>query len=185
MSKRSREELLRFLDYVRAKGLMSPATVEARKASANKVLAILDEQEASDVTVLDLDSVVERFSNLHGKSYTPDSLRTYRSRTKSAIEDFSRYLDNPLAFKPGVQKRDKRTEANGGKSASPPKPTAQQPQAQSAQERIAVAPAASDTILPIPLRADLTVYIQGLPFDLTAAEARKLAAVVQAMALGE
>jgi len=67
MSNRSREELLRFLDYLRAKGLMSPATVEARKASANKVLAILDEDEAEDVTRIDIDHVVDRFSNLHGK----------------------------------------------------------------------------------------------------------------------
>jgi len=35
--------------------------------------------------------------------------------------------------------------------------------------------------VPIPLRPDLTVYIQGLPFDLTDPEARKLAAVVMAL----
>jgi len=42
---------------------------------------------------------------------------------------------------------------------------------------------ASSHILPIPIRADLTIYIQGLPFDLTEAEARKIAGVVSAMAL--
>ena len=40
----------------------------------------------------------------------------------------------------------------------------------------------SDTIIPIPLRADLTVFIQGLPIDLTEAEAEKIARVVKAMA---
>src|SRR4051794_23667750 len=112
MSQRSREELFRFLDYVRAKGLMSPNTVESWKASTNKVLGILDAEEAEDVTKLDLDEVVHRFSNLHGQKYTPDSLRSYKSRTKSAIENFARYLDNPLAFKPGIQRREKKP-ANG------------------------------------------------------------------------
>jgi hypothetical protein len=38
--------------------------------------------------------------------------------------------------------------------------------------------------LPIPLRADLTVHVQGLPFE-TPAEAKKIAAVIQAMAMVE
>jgi hypothetical protein len=40
---------------------------------------------------------------------------------------------------------------------------------------------AASNILPIAIRADLTIYIQGLPFDLSEAEARKIAAVVTAM----
>lgn len=43
-------------------------------------------------------------------------------------------------------------------------------------------PAALVTITPIPIRADLTVKIQGIPLDLTKAEAEKIARVVEAMA---
>lgn len=185
MGQRSRDELLRFLDYVRAKGLMSPATVEARKASANKVLGILDNEEADDVTKLDLDEVVHRFQNLHGQKYTPDSLRSYKSRTKSAIDDFARYLENPLAFKPGVQRRDKKP-SNGlaqkkvhhleAQGVATPSPVIDRP---------TMMPSASSSILPIPLRADLTVHVQGLPYDLTPAEAKKIASVIQAMAMIE
>ncbi len=39
------------------------------------------------------------------------------------------------------------------------------------------------SILPIPIRPDLTVKIQGLPYDLTVHEANKIANVVKAMAL--
>lgn len=185
MGQRSREELFRFLDYVRAKGLMSPNTVESRKASANKVLGILDAEEAEDVTKLNLDEVVHRFNNLHGQKYTPDSLRSYKSRTKSAIDDFTRYLENPMAFKPGVQRREKK-QANGpaqkkvhhlhapNVSTAPP-----------VADRPTLMPAASSNILPIPLRVDLTIHVQGLPFDLTQAEAKKIAAVIQAMAMIE
>lgn len=185
MGQRSREELFRFLDYVRAKGLMSPNTVESRKASANKVLGILDDEEAEDVTKLDLDEVVHRFGNLHGQKYTPDSLRSYKSRTKSAIEDFARYLENPLAFKPGVQRREKKG-SNGAPQKRTPHLVAQSAGTSApVTERPAIVPAASSTILPIPLRADLTVHVQGLPFDLTPAEAKKIAAVIQAMAMVE
>ena len=102
---RSRAELIKFLNYVGAKGLLSPATAESRKASVNKVLGILTDQEAEDVAQLDLDEVVRRFANLHGQAYTADSLRTYKSRTKSSIDDFIRYVENPMAFKVGGSKR--------------------------------------------------------------------------------
>lgn len=181
-SGRTREDLAEFLNYLANKGLMAGATVAARKAAASKILGILDEDEAADVTAINIDDVVDRFGRLHGKNYTTDSLLTYRSRLKSAISDFKSYSDNPLAFRPNSQTRDK----SNGKE---PKDRAQAP---SRSERIetrpepprpSTVPIASSHILPIPLRADLTVYIQGLPFDLTEAEARKIAGVVSAMAL--
>jgi hypothetical protein len=39
-----------------------------------------------------------------------------------------------------------------------------------------------DTILPIPIRVSTTVYVQGLPLDLTADEARKVCTVIMAFA---
>jgi hypothetical protein len=39
------------------------------------------------------------------------------------------------------------------------------------------------SILPIPIRPDLTIYVRGLPYDLKEAEADKIAAAVQAMAM--
>lgn len=39
-----------------------------------------------------------------------------------------------------------------------------------------------DTILPIPIRRDVVVRVQGLPLDLTRAEADRLGAIVMAMA---
>lgn len=176
---RSRDELLKFLNYVGAKGLLSPATAESRKASVNKVLGILSDDEADDVGKLDLDEVVRRFANLHGQGYTADSLRTYKSRTKSSIEDFLRYVDNPMAFKVGGAKRTPR--------AKPPKEIETQSAPTTRSETHSpgpiVTPSAGSGIIPVALRADLTVHIQGLPFDLTEREARKIANVVLAMAM--
>lgn len=176
---RSREELLKFLSYVGSKGLLSPATAESRKASVNKVLGILSDDEACDVSKIDLDEVTRRFANLHGQGYTADSLRTYKSRAKSSIDDFLRYVENPLAFKVGGAKRPPRA-----KSIKDNPSDIAQIQLPGGQP-VTTTPSASSGIVPIPLRADLTVYVQGLPFDLTAREAKKIANVILAMSMDE
>ena len=98
MANLSRTALLEFIDYLANKGLMNKTTASARKAAANRVLGILDDAEANDVSKIDLDEVMTRFHNLEGAKFTPDSLNTYKSRLKSAIEDFVRYQRDPLEF---------------------------------------------------------------------------------------
>ena len=102
---KSREAAIQFLEYLEKKGLMAPATARARKAALSMVLGILDPQEAQDVTSINFDDVMNRFQNLQGKTYTPESLRAYKSRARSALDDFASYVENPLAFKPNVQVR--------------------------------------------------------------------------------
>lgn len=174
---RSRQKLLEFLDYLGEKGLMAKATIAARKAAAGKVLGILSDEEARDVTKLNLDEVMTRFHNLEGKGYTPGSLSTYLSRVKSAVDDFKTYLENPLGFKPSVQTRDKR-KPEGKKEGSTPTHDEQR----LSVERQEVRAPLSSSILPIPIRPDTTVFVQGLPYDLTEAEAGKIANVIRAMA---
>lgn len=176
MNERSREKLLEFLDYLASKGLMAGATVSARKAAVNKVLGILPDEEASDVTQLDLDGVMRRFQNLEGKNYTPGSLQTYLSRTKSAVDDFQNYLRNPLAFRPRVQTRERpKSETKLESSTSTPSGV----EHSGAERQLAKVPLSS-SILPIQIRPDTTVFIQGLPYDLTEGEATKISNVIRA-----
>jgi hypothetical protein len=180
-SKRSREAALDFLEYLAQKGLMAPATARARKASLNAVLGILDDNEAQDVTVINLDEVMKRFGHLQGKDYTPKSLTTYKSRVRSALDDFASYVDNPLAFKPTVQTRERKSSA-ASTSGAASNDSGVPPAATFRNQIPAVAGRMASSILPIPIRADLTIYVQGLPYDLTPIEAKKIASVVQAMA---
>ncbi|PTE09906.1 hypothetical protein C9427_14690 [Mesorhizobium helmanticense] len=160
---------------------MNTTTARSRKASANKVLSILEKDEAEDVTILDLDQLLVRFSNISGSNYTPDSLNTYKSRIKSAIDDFKNYLDNPMSFRPSIQ-------ASGRKSSERPKSVnaTDSKSLDEAPQKIfanfSAAPPTSVSILPIPIRPDLTIQVQGLPYDLTPAEANKIANVIRAMA---
>jgi hypothetical protein len=175
---RSREALGEFLDYLADKGLMAKATALARKAAASQILGILDSTEANDVTTIDVDDVVTRFGHLHGKQYTPQSLTTYKSRLRSALKDFQSYLSNPLAFRPSVQSRE-RPASKVAKNVS----ESIKIESRAEPSKSHSPPIAAVNIVPIPIRPDLTIYIQGLPFDLSEAEARKIAAVVSAMAL--
>ena len=158
---RSREALGRFLDFLGEKGMMAPATAQTRKASALKLLSILDAQEAADVTTVDVDDLVRRFHNLHGQKYNPTSVRTYRSRLQSALTDFQSYLKDPLSFKPSAQARERaprarRDNGNLGDVARAEMPTE--------PARPAPPPVmAGMNVMPIPIRADLTILIHGLP----------------------
>tara|TARA_R110002167_G_scaffold28513_1_gene95772 strand:+ start:1064 stop:1630 length:567 start_codon:yes stop_codon:yes gene_type:complete len=182
---RSTTDLLKFLDYLAEKGLMPAATAAARKASANKMLAVLSDEEARDVTTIDMDDVALRFHNKNGQQYTPGSIQTYKSRVTSSIDDFRAYLTNPLGFRTSSKPR-QRTRSTKDKPAAPsgePSTNSAQepPQAQSPAPSVSSGPSLS--ILPVALRPDLTIQIAGLPFDLTKAEAQKLANIILAHAV--
>lgn len=180
-SGRSREDLFNFLDYLATKGLIPAATARARKASAKQVLAMLDEDEARDVLALDLDLLMHRFSTKHGQQYTPNSVRDYGSRLRSSIEDFRSYTENPLGFRIPGRARQKPTESSGRQTGKKPS-LKQESSAPSGPSMQVSTPSSQANILPIPLRADLIVQIAGLPFDLTAAEAKKIANIILAHA---
>lgn len=182
MNEKSLEGLIDFLDYTAKKGLTPKNTAASRKAAVSKVFGVLDPEERGDVTALDLDDVMNRFFNLQGKDYKPDSLGVYRSRVGRAIEDYKRYLDDPAGFKPGRQL--KKLKPTATRSEAPTNKTKRARDAESLrQEQVHQPVTASANVFPIPIRPNVVVRINGLPFDLSPAEAEKIANVVKAMAM--
>jgi hypothetical protein len=180
---RSTADLLKFLDYLAEKGLMPAATAASRKASANKMLAVLSEDEARDVTVVDMDDVALRFHNLNGQQYTPGSIQTYKSRVGSAIDDFRAYLANPLGFRSSSKPRQRsRPPKEAVVMSSVGKAHGTSTVTAVAQPVSSASLPSGPNILPIPLRPELTIQIAGLPFDLTPAEAKKIANIILAHA---
>jgi hypothetical protein len=178
---RSLAALLAFLDWLGTKGLMARNTAFGRKAACSNMLGVLDPEEQEDVTQVDIDSVSKRFANLHGKRYTPKSLQVYEGRVRRSIDDFKRYLDDPSNFK-----------VNGGVARTKSSGVAQRQKGQEPEAAVPDTPtivaavgSSTATVYPIPIRADLVVRIHGLPYDLTKAEAEKIANVVKAMAASE
>lgn len=181
MTDKSLNALIEFLEWTAEKGLMAKNTVGGRKAAVAAVLGVLDPEEKGDVTAIDLDSAMTRFVNLQGKKYNTSSLNVYRSRTNAAINDFQKWLSDPLAFKPQGNKVERKP---AGKVAKAPKsvPVRDASTDHYVSSPVA-APQASANVFPIPIRDSVVVRIHGLPFDLTTAEAEKIANVVKAMAM--
>jgi hypothetical protein len=158
------------------KGMIPANTASARKAAANKVLALLSEEEAQDVTTLDVDETIRRFGNKFRAEYTPESLQSYASRLRSSIDDFKRHCDDPLSFKPGIARRLPRKSREPGSATRDITVTGNPGSSQ-------LRPIAAAQILPIAVRPDLVVQIAGLPHDLTTAEAQRIANIILAHAL--
>jgi hypothetical protein len=172
---RSREELLKFLGNMGRKGMIPANTASARKAAVNKVLSMLNDEEAQDVTSIDVDETIRRFGNRYRSEYTPESLQSYASRLRSSVDDFKRHCDDPLNFKPGMTKRILRKPRDGGSSSREIVRASTESPAHSR-------PVAAVQILPITVRPDLVVQIAGLPHDLTQAEAQRIANIILAHA---
>lgn len=181
MSDKSLNALIGFLDWTAEKGLMAKNTVGGRKAAVTAVLGILDPEEKGDVTTVDLDSAMTRFINLQGKKYNTSSLNVYKSRTNAAINDFRNWVNDPLAFRLQANKSEKPQ----NKPVKSNKPSVGKEYQEDHQSGSVVAPShqASANVFPIPIRENVVVRIHGLPFDLSTAEAEKIANVVKAMAM--
>lgn len=183
---RSRDDFIRFLEYLGDKGMVPQATASARRTAAFKVLSVLSDDEAQDIIGLDIDHVMSRFDNLNPRQYTPESLQSYRSRLKTALEDFRAYSENPVSFKPNGKARQRPKQGSVVPATSSKKSQAVLHATQSSG--FSNSPAVdlpNVSQLPIQLRQSLIVRIFGLPFDLTKQEAQKIANIVLAHAAPE
>lgn len=182
MNDKSLNSLVEFLDWTAEKGLMAKNTVGGRKAAVSAVLGVLAPEEKSDVTAVDLDGAMARFVNLQGKKYNTSSLNVYKSRVNAALNDFRAWLTDPLAFKPHLAKAEKKPAAKAAKSAPAAQTTSGADNGGHAGAHTAPYQTTAN-VFPIPIRENVVVRIHNLPFDLTPAEAEKIASVVKAMAM--
>jgi hypothetical protein len=171
------QELNKFLDYLRAKGLMKAESVAARRAAVNSILGILTPEEAKDVRDLNLDDVVVRFANLKGSGFKPESIRVYKSRVSASIADFLDYRKNPVTFK---------ASGSGQRVSSSPKRESKDEKGSVAKNKNEASErsefTADEVVFPIPLRPNLVVKLVGVPGDLSKREASKISAVIMALA---
>lgn len=180
----SGKDVQAFLEYLADKGLAKAGTMQARRIAVGRVMETVGEEEFSDVRKIDVEHIMQRFHNLEGAKFTPESLRTYKSRVSTAIADFLRYKENPAGFKMAGQRTTR-------KPAEPQRPKADAVKADPQEMPVEAAPldkkaALVDALdLPIPIRTDVVVRVSGLPHDLKSAEAQKIANVIVAMAIIE
>lgn len=114
----SRDDLFNFLDFAGEKGLLKKTTASARRDASKIILGILDDNEATDLSKVDLEKVIQRHRNLATGKIRPNTLAAYESRTRTAVSDFLQYVKNPAAWKPSTRQRAGRAGAPSATKAS-------------------------------------------------------------------
>lgn len=107
----TRDGLINFLEFAGRRGLINKGTAGARIIACNTILGILDETEASDLSKIDIEAVIQRHRNIAAGKISPTTLKTYESRVRIALNDFIEYTKDPSSWKPGIQQRPSRAGA--------------------------------------------------------------------------
>ncbi len=174
----SKTSLKTFLDVVSAKGLVNANTVNGWKAAFTRILE--DEADATDVRVIDLKTAIRRYNNGHPGVLSPASLRQYEQRLAVVIEEFTKYQDDPGAYK-GRGRHP--TAASGAGKKTDKTGTAKIVEGSdvvSAAGTITPAVAAGLSYA-FPMRADFLAQVV-VPRDMTSNEARRLTRFIMTLA---
>ncbi len=172
----SQSAFLEFLRLGAVTGITNPATARSRKLAAEQLLVQLKPHERLDLRLLDVDELCTRFHKLQGSTIRPESIQLYNDRLVSGLKDFVTWTSDPGNFQ-SVEGKQKEAVAVAARDS--------EDQAQAREELVLNPPRSPHDIFPVPLREDLVVYLQNIPLDMTSSEARKIAAVVQALAVPE
>ena len=179
--------VLEFHDYCADKGLMKANTANARKAAIWQILEGFGPEE--DLSGIDVPSEVLKYNNRHPGKLSPDSLTAYQQRVILAIEEFKKYLANPLTYKGIVG----RTPAVGSSKANVKtkgvlvdaariEPGAAVVEAPTPPKHATSAVTDTSLMMPFPLRPTFLAQLI-IPRNLSKDEANRLCAFIQALAV--
>jgi hypothetical protein len=171
-------DVIEFLTFAPSKGMMNRNTAGALRAAVREVISTIDGTgwEIVDIESIDVADYLSRFERLSTGRYKPDSLTTYKSRFKNAIEMFRQYKANPSGWRYKPERpyatRHKATSLDRGHAKAAPSVSS-----------AVIAQVAEGLIpYPYPLRNGVMVELR-LPTDLTRREARRLSAFIEALAV--
>jgi hypothetical protein len=101
----SRAALARFIEFVVVKGLVHPATAQGWRVATTKVLEELSPEETADVRRIEVERTFKDFLNRYPGRLSPASVGEYRRRVGRAIEEFTRWMEDPgsYAFRPAAR----------------------------------------------------------------------------------
>jgi len=192
-SRFSSKEMFQFIDFIGDRGIVNESKAKNWKGATQQFLAILADEEKTDLRNLDLDHLFERFGNIKRTSMSGSSIKIYGSRFKGALNDFLSWAEDPANYRhsgrtitPGSDTKSKNSKSGVAKTTSKkPDPQAsshkevpeQQSSPQPVENRVVV--------FPIPISGGRIVTINNLPHELTKADAEKIGSVIRALAMPE
>ena len=182
----SKDELIRFTNFVSDKDLVKYQTARGWRTAVSKLLNDLSEEEESDVRKVDVEIAVHRTANRTSGTISPGSLKTYKSRVLTAIEEFLKWREDPANYKPrGLNKQSRSKQKPKAANSSALK---EQPSINSGNENKDQKSGPKETIhhshglsLSYPLRSDFLAQVV-IPRDMSELEAKRLGAFILTLA---
>ncbi|MEM8489858.1 MAG: hypothetical protein AAF756_03455 [Pseudomonadota bacterium] len=176
----SSESLQSFLREAAVTGRMHPATARSRRKAAEALVAHLSSAEATDLRNLDFAALRDRIANSPSSDLRPEVADLYIERLAAALVAYAEALPEvSSSSKPDAMSPPEALSVEPGGKRSQSRDDIE---AQRALEAVHLGmDSIREDVFPIPLGDDRVVFLHGVPHDLTAAEARKIARVVEAL----
>lgn len=172
----STDDLLEFLEHAADRGLMPAATARALAVASRNVLGILTDAERADLNQLDFDAVIKRFVNKRAKDFNPASLKEYGRRVRRAVELFLKWRADPSNFAVKTRASSTSRKKQGGTENG---------ELATKDLQVETIPAQPQGTYQssLPVRPGLIVTLSNVPYDLTSAEAERLASFIKMLAV--
>ncbi|MFM8314514.1 MAG: hypothetical protein ACKOA8_09540 [Deltaproteobacteria bacterium] len=95
---RDTEEVLKFLEFVGKKSILEEHAIHCRLTACHNLFSVVEEEEDQLEYILkNLDLFINRFRN-KSKSVNEATLKVYKSRVKSSLEDYKAWSNDPFAW---------------------------------------------------------------------------------------
>jgi hypothetical protein len=192
--------LLAFLDWAGSRGEMNPTTATARAVAVRRVLDIEGVPlESIDLRAVNPEEILDRFETLKRTEYSAESMDSYKSRFRGAVNMYLAWLDKSPDWKRGGRPGTapgKGTASASRRSASRSRNSSSSDSTVAKKDTALVQPGSSAALgepapvlrmIPyeVPLRpgSDMRARLV-LPDDLTKADADRLSRFIQSLAFG-
>ncbi|MGH2923107.1 MAG: hypothetical protein ACRDKH_03630 [Solirubrobacterales bacterium] len=179
----SAEGLMEFIDWLVEKGYATRAAVGPWKSASRQVFRIVEGEPYGglDVSSLDPDEYMDRFEKLAAGQYKLESLASYRSRFRKAIEAYRGYLSEKkipsFRVSPTRKSRPKAKQSHKPARGSS---LGRHPDTASTPERATSTAGLGLIEYPFPLNSGEVARLR-LPAKLDAGDADRIAAFVQTL----
>lgn len=95
---RDTEEVLKFLEFVGKKSILDEHAIHCRLTACHNLFSVVEEEEDQLEYILkNLELFINRFRN-KSKSVNEATLKVYKSRVKSSLEDYKSWSNDPFAW---------------------------------------------------------------------------------------
>ncbi len=163
------DECIKFLEFAGNKSILNEHTINCRLTACNNLFSILNEGEDNvDYLLENLDLLVNRFRNKNS-NVQQSTLKVYKSRVKSSLEDYRAWCKDPIAWEKSVLEKSNVAHAKErkAKAAAKEKPVkAEAPIATARVEKTAAEPRPTIEKTPrggrkviFPVRSDFNVEL--------------------------